>query len=404
MKNFKKYLKTKLIIILIAIFVPSIALAESCPIVTVGLSPTNQKSKFSEVFALQMILSLYPNIYPDALVVGNFGPKTETAIKRIQSDNGLNNNGVITEDTLDLICNQYYQCPFQSMIGRGDEVTPEQKIEVKLLQYLLKYLPQVKYTGAVNGTIGSITEKAITKFQNAYDLYPTQILDYETNQKLCEIFASLNTAKLSAPVATVATKPKTTSPLSAICVAEPSNAYTNQKVEFLSQVFGGKSPYKYYWSGYASGSSKTSSNIFSSKGQYPATLKVIDANNNTVQATCYALVGGQTQINYETPITIPDITVKPVTSVANVSISMTSDFSEITSTSDTINIFWTSQNAETCYATSAPVNNNWNGPLDLKGQKTITNISINKGDAAIFTIVCNNKNKTEVKYTVIERK
>jgi hypothetical protein len=83
---------------------------------------------------------------------------------------------------------------------------------------------------------------------------------------------------------------------------------------------------------------------------------------------------------------------------------MTSDFTEISSSSDTINLFWTSQNAETCYAKSAPVNSNWNGPLDLKGQKTISNINISSGDAAIFTIVCNNKNKTEVKYTVIERK
>jgi len=194
-----------------------------------------------------MILSLYPEIYPDALVVGNFGPKTETAIKRLQSDNGLNSNGVITEDTLDLICNQYYQCPFQSMIGRGDELNPEQKIEVKMLQYLLKYLPKIKYTGAVNGLIGGITEKAITTFQTTYNLYPTQILDYETNQVLCNIFSTLNTTKLSAPVvATPTTKPKTTSPLNAICVAEPSNVYVNQKVSFLSQVFGGKTPYKYY--------------------------------------------------------------------------------------------------------------------------------------------------------------
>jgi len=192
-----------------------------------------------------MILSQYPQIYPDALVVGNYGPKTEAAVKRLQADNGLNSNGVITQDTLDLICSQYYQCPFQSMIGRGDELNPEQKIEVKMLQYLLKYLPKVKYTGAVNGAIGAITEKSITKFQSAYNLYPTQILDFETNNELCKIFDKLNTESLSAPVVVTTTKPKTASPLNAICVAEPSNAFVNQKVEFLSQVFGGKTPYKY---------------------------------------------------------------------------------------------------------------------------------------------------------------
>lgn len=402
MKNWKIKL---LILFAILIFLPTWASALACPITTVGLSQNNQKGKFSEVFALQMILSQYPQIYPDALVVGNYGPKTEAAVKRLQADNGLNSNGVITQDTLDLICSQYYQCPFQSMIGRGDELNPEQKIEVKMLQYLLKYLPKVKYTGAVNGAIGAITEKSITKFQSAYNLYPTQILDFETNNELCKIFDKLNTESLSAPVVVTTTKPKTASPLNAICVAEPSNAFVNQKVEFLSQVFGGKTPYKYSWSGYASGNNKTSSNFFTSQGQYQATLKVTDANNTTVEAKCYALVGNQNK-QVQQPITniIPEITITPPTTNLNVSISMTSDFSEISGPSDTINIFWTTENAETCYATSAPDNSNWKGPLNLRGQKTITNINIAKGDAAIFTIVCNNKNKTEIKYTIVERK
>jgi peptidoglycan hydrolase-like protein with peptidoglycan-binding domain len=246
MKNLTKYFNLKFsIIFVILVFVPKLVFAESCPIVTIGLSQTNQKSKFSEVFALQMILSMYPEIYPDALVVGNYGPKTETAIKRLQSDNGMTSNGVINSDTQELICGQYYRCPFQSMIGKGDDLNPDQVIEVKLLQNLLKYLPKVKYTGSINGAIGSITEKAITAFQKAYGLYPTQIMDYETNIKLCEIFENLNTEKLSAPVAAVA-KAKTTSPLSAVCIADPDVAMANQKVNFLSQVFGGKSPYKYY--------------------------------------------------------------------------------------------------------------------------------------------------------------
>jgi hypothetical protein len=246
MKNLTKYFNFKLIIIfVILVFIPKFVFAESCPIVTIGLSQTNQKSKFSEVFALQMILSLYPEIYPDALIVGNYGPKTETAIKRLQSDNGMTSNGTINADTQELICSQYYRCPFQSMIGRGDELNPDQIIEVKLLQNLLKYLPKVKYTGAINGAIGAITEKAITKFQEAYGLYPTQIMDYETINKLCEIFGTLNTEKLSAPTVAVA-KAKTSSPLSAVCVADPDVTTVNQRVNFLSQVFGGKSPYKYY--------------------------------------------------------------------------------------------------------------------------------------------------------------
>ena len=405
MKNLTKYFNLKLtVLFVILVFIPKLAFAESCPLTTIGLSQTNQKSKFSEVFALQMILSLYPEIYPDALVVGNYGPKTETAVKRLQSDNGMTSNGVINADTQELICNQYYRCPFVSMIGRGDELNPDQIIEVKLLQNLLKYLPKVKYTGSVNGAIGAITEKAITKFQEAYGLYPTQIMDYETINELCEIFGTLNTEKLSAP-AVATTKAKTTSPLSAVCVADPDVTTVNQKVNFLSQVFGGKSPYKYYWSGYASGSAKTSSNIFTSSGQYPAILKVTDSANKSIEVKCYATVGSQNSSNYTPPSTSISIT-PPSTSATtkDVTIDMTSDFTQISSSTDSINIFWTAQNAETCYGTSAPANSNWDGQLNLKGQKTITGININSGDAAIFTIVCNNKNKTEVKYTVIEKK
>jgi peptidoglycan hydrolase-like protein with peptidoglycan-binding domain len=341
---FKTYKIFLLTILTVVIFIPKFVLAEECPIVTIGLSTTNQKNKFNEVFALQMILSQYPNIYPDALVVGNFGPKTESAIKKLQADNGLNPNGVITEDTLDLICSQYYQCPFQSMIGRGDEITPEQKIEVKMLQYLLKYLPKVQYTGAVNGAIGAITEKAIIKFQTAYNLYPTEILDYETNQTLCNIFSKLNTEKLSSAVISkpaVVAPSSSSLPLKAICVAEPSTSIINQPVVFLSQVFGGRSPYKYQWGGYANGSSKTATNTFTSPGQYPVVLKITDATNKIVEATCSASVSGQ---NKQTPVTppinIPDITIdQQAPSNVNVTIDMTSDINEITGPSDTVNVF-----------------------------------------------------------------
>jgi peptidoglycan hydrolase-like protein with peptidoglycan-binding domain len=245
MKNFPK-IKIFIITVLLTLF-STFALAKACPLETIGLSKNNQKNKFNEVFALQMIISQYSNIYPDALVTGYFGPKTEAAIKRIQSDNGLNDNGVITQDTLELICSQYYQCPFQSMIGRGDELNPEQKIEAKMLQYLLRYLPKVNYRGSTNGVIGPLTEKSITTFQKEYDLYPTQILDFDTNNELCKIFENINNQKLSAPVSqTKTTTTYSISPLKAICVAEPSNGQVNQTISFLSQVFGGKPPYTYY--------------------------------------------------------------------------------------------------------------------------------------------------------------
>lgn len=412
----KKIFIVKIIVLLIIVFGFSYnsSIASSCPLRTVGLSRTNQSGKFNEIIALQTILSSYPIIYKDVELVGVFGPKTENAIKRLQTDNGLPSNGVITQDTLDLLCEQYYHCPFKSMIGRGDELDPEQILEVKIIQSFLKFIPKVSYTGPVTGFFGILTEQAITKFQNAYNLYPTKIMDYDTTNALCKILDNINDITLGKAVTSSSTsspKKTTSSPLVAVCVADPKNANNNQKVVFLSQVAGGTPPYKYYWSGYASGNQSSSSNVFTGSGSYLAQLTVTDSKNASTQTSCQALVGNAQP--YQQPITIPNVSlpqstpaapVAPSTYTGNVNIQMTSDFSEIRNANDSINIFWTSSNAETCYATSAPSQDSWNGPVGLTGQKTISNLNISPGGAVIFTLVCNNKNKTEVKYVVIERK
>ncbi len=414
MKN-KKYFVFIIIVFLSFGLVSKKAFAWDCPLQTVGLSRTNQQGKFNEVVALQTILSLYPNIYSDVEIVGAFGPKTEASIKRLQTDNGLPANGVITQDTLNLLCQQYYYCPFRSMVGRGDDLNPEQIIEIKILQSFLKFLPEVRYTGPVTGFFGVLTEQAITKFQNAYNHYPTKIMDFETINSLCNILKNINDINLTKAVTASPrpAAPATRGPLIAVCVADPKEAQPNQKVNFLSQTIGGNPPYRYQWSGYASGTSNSSSNVFTGNGAYTAILKVTDSSNQTTETSCQAIVGSR---GYQPPASIPPITMPTTTTTTTratqpptdytgkVSIQMTSDFHEIKQANDTINIFWTSNNAETCYATSAPTHQSWNGPVNLTGQKTISNLNIAPGNAIIFTLVCNNRNQTEVKYVVIERK
>jgi len=56
-------------------------------------------------------------------------------------------------------------------------------------------------------------------------------------------------------------------------------------------------------------------------------------------------------------ITPSTIYTQPQPSNVNVVVNMTSDITNITNPSDTINLFWSTENAETCYATSAPINN-----------------------------------------------
>lgn len=74
-------------------------------------------------------------------------------------------------------------------------------------------------------------------------------MDYDTTNALCKILDNINDITLGKAVTTSSTSsPKkiTSSPLVAVCVADPKNASNNQKVTFLSQVAGGTPPYKYY--------------------------------------------------------------------------------------------------------------------------------------------------------------
>ena len=56
-------------------------------------------SKGDEVTQLQEFLKQNPEIYPEGLVTGFFGPATETAVKRFQEKHGIESIGIIGPKT-----------------------------------------------------------------------------------------------------------------------------------------------------------------------------------------------------------------------------------------------------------------------------------------------------------------
>lgn len=59
-----------------------------------------QGSEGDEVLVLQTLLAADLDIYPEALITGHFGPRTEAAVRRFQRKYGIENVGVVGPKTL----------------------------------------------------------------------------------------------------------------------------------------------------------------------------------------------------------------------------------------------------------------------------------------------------------------
>lgn len=232
-------LRSKKIFLILFLLVLAVSVrAESCPIKTENLSRTNYSSKQGEVLALQMLLAKQSEIYPEGLMTGVFGPATERAVKKLQSDNGIQESGILDSDTIDLICTYHNVCPFQTLLLAKDA---EETYEIKALQSLLTFLGY--HTAGVTGIFGSQTEKSLKKYQIAKDIYDTGLVDYETQTELCKTYDNLGSVK---PKITTTPSAPVSKALKVSCYASPNPVKTNQQVTFYSSVSGGTGSYSYY--------------------------------------------------------------------------------------------------------------------------------------------------------------
>ena len=56
-----------------------------------------------QVTKLQQILAVYPEIYPEGLITGYFGPATERAVQKFQKKHGLEQVGYVGPKTRTLL-------------------------------------------------------------------------------------------------------------------------------------------------------------------------------------------------------------------------------------------------------------------------------------------------------------
>ena len=235
----KKYYVYILIVLFFSVCIYSVS-ADTCVLQTTNLSKSNYKGHEGEVLALQMILSQLPEIYPDGIMSGIFGNLTENALKKLQSDNGLNPTGILDTDTLDILCSYYNNCPFQTLLLGKDST---ETYEIQALQSLLDFLGYYTYP-SITGNFGSVTEKSLKSYQSANNLYPTGLVDYDTQTHLCNTFFNLSTIKTTKPTTPIS-KPSTQSNFKVSCYASPNPVKINTNVTFYASVSNGTAPYSY---------------------------------------------------------------------------------------------------------------------------------------------------------------
>ena len=161
--------------------------SDSCFLKTLGIKRGYFELANEEVKNLQIFLN-QKGFYPENIISGFFGVKTESALKAFQKSKQINESGIIDDLTFKAICgyesNQSLYCPFVTnnlSMGYFEEETNE----VKTLQLILAKLGMLeeKY---VTGYFGNLTSEAVKAMQTKGGIAATGILDIATRQALCQ--------------------------------------------------------------------------------------------------------------------------------------------------------------------------------------------------------------------------
>ncbi len=161
--------------------------SDSCFLKTLGIKRGYFELENEEVKGLQSFLN-QKGFYPENVISGFFGVKTESALKAFQKASKINESGIIDDVTFKAICgyesNQSLYCPFVTnnlSIGYFEEATNE----VKTLQLILAKLGilEEKY---VTGYFGNLTSEAVKTMQTKGGITATGVLDMATRQALCK--------------------------------------------------------------------------------------------------------------------------------------------------------------------------------------------------------------------------
>jgi len=168
-------------------------------------------SKGEDVKNLQKLLAQDKTIYPEGIVSGVFGPMTEKAVKKFQAKYSLPQVGTVgpaTRSILNLVASVSPSATVQqsssSQSVSSSSISPTGAISKRLqkgmkdnqistLQQWLSQDKDIYPEGTVSGYYGSLTEKAVQKFQEKYGIVGPGEAGYgvvgpKTRAKLSEIF------------------------------------------------------------------------------------------------------------------------------------------------------------------------------------------------------------------------
>ncbi len=171
--------------------IPKVATPSVSVVLTIDLS---RGSIGADVTKLQTFLAQDKTIYPEGIVNGTFGPATERAVKRFQAKYGISQIGKVgpaTREKIKVVSGATPATPAVPTVAPAIPATPPTVTtvfirllskgtvgdDVKNLQKILNKDPETKIAsegvgspGNEGTTYGSLTEKAVQKFQVKYGI------------------------------------------------------------------------------------------------------------------------------------------------------------------------------------------------------------------------------------------
>jgi peptidoglycan hydrolase-like protein with peptidoglycan-binding domain len=364
MKNLKIFL------IAFVLLIPAGLVKAECALSFKNLSIANQtNSDTANIIRLQTLM-LVNDLYSGP-VTGYYGKLTEKSIKTLEADNGLVVDGTIDKEVVNILCDNYSDCPFQSTLEKNDEFPVT---EIKALQYFLRLIPNIYPEKLVTGFYGGKTESAVKRLQTKIGITGSGKMDSQTRQEFCNAFNDLDSD-------TINTKSETTSSIfQTLCLAFPQSVETGQSVTFISQILGGASPYKYIWNNKTDNSDKTVKMTYSKAGTYTVNLKVIDTKGQIATANCNITVTGKTIAGSDLNLDV-DFNKEPDLNVNIGNTSVSSSTTTIT-TKTTVGKIGSSFDQKTFYQ---PVEKYINNPVKVDAE--VLPVEIVRGDPIKINII-----------------